>query len=355
MAMTVPTFAQIRDRVMTDIEVSLATKGSVMGPVEYAVGMAVAGVSFLLHVAIARLGRNKVPTTAEDAVKRRWAAFFGVPPKSATYNGGTAAFPAGTGTSIPAGHALRLRNGVSFVVDSTANESGGSITVTFTATVPGVAGASSAGTEIFLGTPIPNVSTRGTVGGGGISGGTDGESTGSVFSRLLARLRRAPKGGTAADWEAWTRETAGVSVARVWPRPNTLGPSSMRVLFTVEATDPIPTGGQVSAVTAHIQTRAPADLLTVAAAAPVAQPLDPVIQLSPDTPETRDAVTAALRALTETDAVPGGTLLLSRIDEAISQAEGEADHVLVSPTANVVASSPYHLVTVGTPSYSVIP
>lgn len=356
MAFSVPTFAQIRDRIMTDIEVSLAAQGSVMGPVEYAIGMALAGVSLLLHVAIARVARDKVPTTAQPSVMRRWAAFFGIIPKSAAYNVGTAAFPAGTGTSIPAGTTLRLRNGAAFVTDATASVSGGSITVSFTATTPGVAGAAAAGTEIFLGAPIANVSTRGVVDSGGISGGTDGESSPSVLSRLLARLQSAPKGGTRADWVAWAQATPGVSVTSVWPLPNTLGPSSMRVLFAVDATDPIPTGGQVTAVDTYIKTKAPIDLLTVAAEAPQAQPLNPSIQIAPyPSAAVQAAIETSLRELLLTDAEPGGTILLSRINEAISQATGETDHVLVSPVANVAASSAYHLVTLGTPTFAAIP
>jgi uncharacterized phage protein gp47/JayE len=34
--------------------------------------------------------------------------------------------------------------------------------------------------------------------------------------------------------------------------------------------------------------------------------------------------------------VPGGTILLSHIQEAISTAVGENDHVLIAPVANVV-------------------
>ena len=46
-----------------------------------------------------------------------------------------------------------------------------------------------------------------------------------------------------------------------------------------------------------------------------------------------------LKAFINREREPGGTLFLSRINEAISQAAGEFDHVLASPSANVVASA----------------
>jgi len=51
------------------------------------------------------------------------------------------------------------------------------------------------------------------------------------------------------------------------------------------------------------------------------------------------AVEASLRDLIAREAEPGGTLLISRIREAISIAAGESDHVLTSPTTNQTAAA----------------
>ncbi len=361
MAFSVPTYQQIRDRVLADIEAKLGAEGYTSGPVEYAIGAAVAGASYLLHVAIARVARNKVPTLADDITIRLWAAFFGVPPKPATKNIGSAVFPATIGTSILAGTILRLRNGVEFVVDATANYTaayGGSIEVTFTAVLAGAAGRSAEDTPIFLGSPVAGVTTQGNV-PAGISGGADAESTTSVLERLLERLRNPPKGGTVADWISWAKATPGVNVANAFvmanipPEQNGLGPSSVLVLFTVTGDNPIPLAGDVTLVDTYIEQFAPADLLDSAARAPTPQPMNPTIKLAPYPDLTvQAAVTASLRAMLATDATPGGTVLLSRINEAISIAAGETNHLVVSPVADVAAAGAQTLVTLGTPSYA---
>ena len=63
------------------------------------------------------------------------------------------------------------------------------------------------------------------------------------------------------------------------------------------------------------------------------------IQLTPDTPAVRAAVTDELTQLLLQEGVPGGTILRSHIAEVVSAAAGESDHVLVSPTGNVTFSA----------------
>ena len=46
-------------------------------------------------------------------------------------------------------------------------------------------------------------------------------------------------------------------------------------------------------------------------------------------------VAEAVWAVLRRDAVPGGAVVISRLNEAISGAEGEEDHVLLSPTQNI--------------------
>ena len=86
-------------------------------------------------------------------------------------------------------------------------------------------------------------------------------------------------------------------------------------------------------------------------AAPVADPLDFAIALTPDTAEVRAAVEAELRDLIAREAEPGGTILISHIREAISIAAGETDHVLASPAGNVTAAAGA-IVTMGAVTWS---
>ena len=69
--------------------------------------------------------------------------------------------------------------------------------------------------------------------------------------------------------------------------------------------------------------------------APVPVPINCNLRISPDTPRLRVLVAEALWASLRRDATPGGTVIVSRLNEAISQTDGEDDHTLITPAANI--------------------
>lgn len=74
----------------------------------------------------------------------------------------------------------------------------------------------------------------------------------------------------------------------------------------------------------------------VTVAAPVGADLDVTIRsLTPDTPAVRAAIEAEIADLVLRDSAPGGAIRISRLREAISGAQGETDHALVAPAADV--------------------
>ncbi len=89
----------------------------------------------------------------------------------------------------------------------------------------------------------------------------------------------------------------------------------------------------------------------VTVAAPIAAPLDLTITLTPSSDAVKAAVEAELRDLIARETEPGGTLLLSHIQEAISIAAGETDHVLTAPSANVTPAAG-HITTFGAITWS---
>jgi uncharacterized phage protein gp47/JayE len=81
--------------------------------------------------------------------------------------------------------------------------------------------------------------------------------------------------------------------------------------------------------------------------APVAVPLNFTIFVTPNTADVKAAVTAELTDLLRREAVPGGTILLSHIREAISIATGETNHTISVPAADV-AHTTGQIATMGT-------
>lgn len=134
------------------------------------------------------------------------------------------------------------------------------------------------------------------------------------------------------DYVAWALQVPGVTRAWVYPKEQGAGTVVVRFVRDEDAS-PIPDAGEVAAVQQKLDALRPVTAnLTVVAPLAVLQNFS--IQLTPDTPATRAKVAAELADLYRQEAVPGGTMLLTHQREAISIAEGETDHVLISPAAN---------------------
>ncbi|HUD30156.1 MAG TPA: baseplate J/gp47 family protein, partial [Novosphingobium sp.] len=227
---------------------------------------------------------------------------------------------------------------------------GGTATVTVTASAAGADGNCSAGTTLTLVSPLEGVAGSAVVAAGSISGGADDETEDSLLARLEQRVQNPPEGGADHDYERWAREMPGVT--RVWVYRAWLGAGTVGVTFVYDdREDIIPTVQDVADMLAYITdaSRAPATA-DVIVFAPIPDPIDPDIDLNPDTATVRAAVVAELKDFLRRDAKPGGTLHLSRIDEAISIAAGEDHHTLNSPAAAIVAA-PGHMPVLGNPTW----
>ena len=84
----------------------------------------------------------------------------------------------------------------------------------------------------------------------------------------------------------------------------------------------------------YVQGKAPLTVNVTAPALTANTVTVTITDLSPDTSDVRDAIEAELADFFLREAEPGGTIRISRLREAISQAAGEASHTLVSPSAD---------------------
>ncbi len=345
-----PTLPEIRDRVLVDLGPAAALRRSP----ERALGTALSAEAHLLHGHLAWAARQANPRDCDADQLGAWATTFGVPRKQPTKATGEATFSGTDGTSLPTSTTMQLSDGTRFVVTTGGTVASGTVTVDIEAETAGEDGNCDAGATIRLTTPITGIESDGEV-DAEISDGTDLEELETWRARVLARLENPPTGGGTGDYEAWILATPTVSVATPYVYPGLNGPGTVGLSFTVTGDDPIPDLAQVSDVQAYVDARRPVDMLGCTVFAPIAQPVTYSIQLAPNDATVQAAVIAALKDLHRREAEPGGTLLLSHIREAISSAVGETDHVLVSPAANVTASSSQHLPTYSAPSFAAIP
>jgi uncharacterized phage protein gp47/JayE len=291
-----------------------------------------------LHGHLAYIAQQVIYDTAEMEYLERWASIWGITRKAAEYASGPVDFTGITGSVIPAGTELQDGNQNAYTLDADVTLAAGVGTGNVTASVAGVDGNAVEDVILTLVSAIVGVDTAASVATGGITGGFDTESDDDLRGRFLARIRQAPHGGAEFDYETWALEVAGVTRAWCYPQQQGLGTVGVTFVCDDQVDSIIPSAATVAAVQAHIDLVRPvtADVL-VYAPTPVA--LELTISLTPATVAVKAAVTAELEDLILREAIPGGTILVSHIREAISIAAGETDHALTSPTADVTHSA----------------
>lgn len=302
----------------------------------------VAAASYELDGHIDYKSRQMFVSTCDVEYLPLHARDWRVPRNLASASTGQVQFAGSDDAVITAGTILTRSDGQEYTLAEEVTISGGVGVGTVNATEAGAAGNAAAASSLTLSSPVPYVQSVVTVLAPGLSGGVDIENPESWRARILARKQKVAQGGNDDDYERWCKEVSGVT--RVWVHPHQLGLGSVYLLFVMDEKEGtiIPTPAEVATAQAHIDEVRPttADVV-VAAPTPVA--VNFVINLSPNNAAVRAAVTAELQDLVRRESTPGGTvtnpggtLLLSRIREAISVAAGEEDHELVSPSANVV-------------------
>ncbi|MGD9664379.1 MAG: baseplate J/gp47 family protein [Novosphingobium sp.] len=340
-----PTLNEIIERTFSDITSRLSLKGALLRrSVVGVLARVLAGASHMLHGHLDWIAKQAIPDTADEWLPR-WAGILGISRKAAEFADGEASFVGTTdGTIIPAGTVLRRSDDIEYETTADATLSAGTATVPVAALVAGSIGNADAGTVLTIVNPIANVNSDATVAAGGITNGADVEGNDSLRARMLARIQQPPHGGADFDYETWALEVAGVT--RAWVYPLHMGAGTVGITFVRDADTPIiPDANEVQAVQDYIDARRPVTAEAIVFA-PVADTLDFTIQVTPATAAVKAAIEAELIDFIGREAEPGGTLYLSRINEAISIAAGEFDHVLLSPADDVVYATG-HLAVMG--------
>ncbi len=291
------------------------------------------GVAHGLYGYLDWLARQIMPDTAETEHLERWASIWGITRRAATQAAGYAAFSGEDGAAIPTGTEVQSPSGQIYMTLADAWIEDGTARAAIEAVEAGPDGNASDATPLQLTIPVAGVQARAAA-SGNITGGAAAETDASLRTRLLSRIRTLPSGGAARDYVTWTLEVAGVT--RAWCYPGEMGRGSVTVRFMMDDAyeNGIPQPEDVQRVADHLDGLRPvtADVYVVA---PVPEPVNLDLRISPDNPRLRVVVAEAVWAVLRRDAVPGGTVVISRLNEAISGAEGEEDHVLLSPTQNI--------------------
>jgi len=345
-----PTLPDLIDRVTTDISgrvtgvQSAVLRRSLLG----IIGRSEAGAVHMLYGFLEWAAKQAIIDTAEKEYLERWAAIWKVFRKAADYSTGPALLLGTVGSTVPAGTILQRQDGVQYRVLADGVFTGTTLQPEIVAVDAGANGDAPAGTPLFLVSPVAGVQSTGSA-AADIDGGLDVETDPQLLNRLLKRIRQPPHGGASSDYELWALEVAGVT--RVWVYPLQMGVGTVTVLFVCDGeSNIIPDAAKVAEVQAYINKRAPVTA-EVFVAAPVPDPLDMAVKLSPNTAAVQAAVRAEVADLIVRDAKPGSPTLISRLREAVSIAAGESDNAITSPTADV-AHATGHMAVPGTITFS---
>ncbi len=187
----------------------------------------------------------------------------------------------------------------------------------------------SAGNTLNFQSVLPGVTSVATVAEGGIVGGTDKESYEDYKLRLLQVLRSKRSGGSKEDYVNWVKEINGVF--KVFVLEAYGGAGNVGISFILDdRTNIIPNDTKVKEVEKHLEN----NYRIIGSSLEVFKPIErkinlTITQLFPDTTQVRENIRKQLQELFKQEADLSGVVYRSKVDEAISQAEGEIRHNLV--------------------------
>jgi len=332
MAFNRPTLGTLIDQAKSEINALVAGADARMRFSVFSVFASIWGaMTDGLYSALSYLSRQLFVMSADLEYLTRIGASYGVNQLTATAALGHADITGTVGTSIFIGTVLTRSDGVSY--QTTA---GAVIPLSGTATMPVIAQTvgmvTNADAGVSLQCGVAGVSTA-AVSVDTISGGSDDEEVEALRTRIQFRLQNPPGAGTLADWTRWAF-TKDSSVTRVWPLALPYGAGTVGVVFAQDNADVVPPPSSIAAMQAYLEPFAPIGC-TVKAIAPTLVPIAFAIS-GVDDPAVRVSVIAELTDLLYREGYPGSTIPLTHVHEAISQAVGEYDHVLITPTAALV-------------------
>lgn len=281
--------------------------------------------------------KQQTPQTADEEYLYRHGEQIGVTKKPAAKAVGTISVGGNAGAGITAGKKLTFADGTEYVVTESLTLSSTAQTAKVEAVDVGIAGNRTAGDVLTFAEALTGINSTATV--IDISGGVEEESLEALRERILEKEQEPPQGGDANDWKQWCLSVSGVKRAWVYPLESGIGTVSVRIMSDEYTPDGLPSQAILERCRTYLETVRPVTVKRFFVISPELQTQNFKIKVVPNTPEVRTAVENQLSDLLLRKGEPKGKILLSHIEAAISAAEGEEDHKLIFPTADIQAAT----------------
>lgn len=364
MAFERPTLQTIIDRVQGDIKGALGITTILRRSFLAAISRAIAGVSHVLHGHLVFISKQIFPDQAEAEFLDRWGSIYGLERNPATFTTLQIDVVFTAAATVPAGTIWQRTDGAEYETDADITATGaGTVQGNITASVEGEDSNLDNGEVVSLQSPIASVNGDATV-SATVTEGEAREEDEAYRQRIVDRIQNPPAGGNANDYKQWVLEVSGTS--RAWVFPGYLGEGTVSTSFLEldAGAEVIPGAAKVQEVEDYVNEQKPvtADHDTFA---PIDNPIDFTIAIRPNTAAVQAAITEELEDLfSRENQVRGaykqvgetydGKISLSKIDEAVSLADGEEDHEIISPASTPQPATNGGILTLGTITFQTL-
>lgn len=308
-----------------------------------------------LYLMQGALAQELMPNTANLWLPYH-ANIWQVPQLQPTAAAGSAIFAASASApapvTVPSGTVLSFAAGWLYLTTAAGTVApGGTTSIPIVSALAGSAYNLPGGTALQLVSPIAGITPSGaTLDAGGAANGTDLESTDNWRARIIAKIGQPGNGGSFQDYITWA---TGAGAPYVNVVPQAVGAGSVGI-YIAAAGPAAATTALVNAVQAAIGVYgADGGVRPVTARALVMAatlvPVNITLHLNPNTALTQAAALSALQLFfaqsianlfsaggQQAQNQGGTTLYMSRLDNAISSADGEYSHERYVPTGDLV-------------------
>ncbi|BEJ50716.1 baseplate J/gp47 family protein [Aeromonas dhakensis] len=326
-----PTLREIIQRVRADVMAELDDPLRRSDAEVYA--RAYAGAVHGVNGHIEYLERNMLPDLCDEQWLLRHAGMKKCPRKEAQPAAGWLRISGvSDGITVSAGAVAVYQgsNPIQYVATEAATSSGGVLRLPITCSETGYHTNLDDGEGLILSEPVAGLSSSGVA--DSVQGGTDLESIDDWRARVLDRWYFTPQGGSDTDYQVWAEEVPGVT--RAWCYRHWMGAGTVGVFLVDDNSEAlVPSAAIIDAARQHIEPKAPVAAAELYLLGINIKRVAHRIKVTPDTPEVRAAVTAAMREFYRREGGPEQTIAPSRLSEAISAANGEYKHQLLAPVA----------------------
>lgn len=343
---------RISNDIITDLQVNLDLTEEQISIFRYAVINAIAasigGLANSLYAKLQYVLKQIHITTAERESLIEIGKRMKLPIHEATYAKRSVTATGTNGAVIAAGK-IYIYGSLEFKVLADATITLGTTTVLLECKTSGTHGNAAGGDKMTLKEPIGGVNSQATV----LAGGADGvveEETEAYRTRLLEANQKEASGGNPNDYIRWAKEVAGVSEALFHRFP--LGVGSVRVGVLTPTGAPSPE--KIIEVYNYIAAKIPAQVGMFDVIAQPTQVYNFTIKLNPNTVAVQSAAQNEIADLfsryrNPDTSIPSWQITIPRtqIDESISLAVDEVDHLIVSPASGNIAPPVYTIPILG--------